>query len=915
MNLKTSNRISHAARHRNVDTALRLFLLCSAGAVLLASPAHASMAGKKPLHGHVPKVLARLPATGNLPETNRLNLAIGLELRDRSGLDDFLAQVYNPASPKYRQYLTPAQFAERFGPTESDYTAVIAFAKRNNMTVTAMHTNRLLLDVNASVADIQRAFQIALRTYQHPTEGREFYAPDTEPIVEAQLPLVDVSGLNNYILPHPKSLRMETGNEVAPKTGSASGGAYIGNDFRAAYLGGVTLTGAGQSVGLLEFDGFYAADIAAYETASGLPSVPVQTVLLDGFNGAPTRGPNSGNPEVSLDIEMAISMAPGLESVVVYEAGPSGLQNDVLSSMAANSAVRQLSCSWGWGGGPKATTDNLFKQLAAQGQSFFNASGDTDAFPAGQVDDPTQTYAPSSSPYITQVGGTTLTTTSAAGAWESETVWNAGGGEGSGGGISSYYSIPSWQTGISMSANGGSTANRNIPDVSLVADNIFVYYGNGKSGAFVGTSASTPLWAGLTALMNEKLASTGNAPLGFLNPAIYALGKSGSYSSTFHDITTGNNTWSGSPNSFYAVQGYDLCTGWGTPIGQSFITALTGPPDALRIVPGTGFIAYGPTGGPFGPIPTTYSLSNSGTTSLTWSFLNTPSWLSLSPGQGSLAPNATTSVIINISSAAESMTAGSYSANIVLTNWNSHAAQIISFELQVGQSLVQNGGFETGDLSNWALVGNTSTSGPTGGTLYNGVQSSTDTPSVVHSGTYGMFLGDTQLATLSQDLPTLPGQAYLLSLWLANPTNGSGQQFLVNWIVSNGSTNTLYNIPNPAGFPWTNLQFIVAATATNTILQFGAENVPDAFGLDDVSVTPIATARFKSFGWSSGAFQLTWRTIGGLVYQVQYTTDLGQANWINLGIPQTAVGSSLTMADSGAISSSGQRFYRLMALP
>jgi subtilase family serine protease len=881
--------------------------------ILVCTASQASVVGRrtKTLHGHVPKVVAQLPATGSLPATNHLNLAIGLGLRDENGLDEFIAQLYDPSSPNYQKYLTPEQFTQKFGPTAADYEAVIAFARQSNMRVTARHANRLLLDVEASVADVQRAFQITLRTYHHPTEGREFYSPDAEPTVDAQLPLLDVSGLNNYILPHPKSLRSSSaaGEENAiPRSGSAAGGAYVGKDFRAAYVPGVTLTGTGQIVGLLEFDGLYANDITAFETAAGLPSVPVQTILIDGYNGTPTRGLNSGNPEVSLDIEMAIAMAPGLDKVIVFEAGPNGLENDILNRMASSNQVKQLSCSWGWGGGPSATTDNIFKQMAAQGQSFFDASGDTDAFTAGQVDDTSQGFAPSSCPFITLVGGTTLTTTSSSGAWSSETVWNAGGGEGSSGGISSYYSIPSWQMGISMAANGGSTTQRNIPDVAMVADHIYVYYGNGKSGSFVGTSASAPLWAGLTALINQQAASKGKAAIGFINPAIYSLGKSASYSSAFHDITTGNSTWSSSPNNFYAVPGYDLCTGWGTPAGQSLINALAGPPDSLGISPSTGFTANGPVGGPFGPDSKHFLLTNSGTASLTWSLLNTASWLSVSPAQGSLVPGATEDVIVSLASPADNLGIGAYQADLVFSNWTSHFAQPVSFGLNIGQSLIQNGGFETGDFSSWTLVGKTSS----GGTLYNGVESLTDDPSVVHSGSYGLFMGDTQLATLAQNLATVPGQAYLLSFWLDNPTNGNGQRFLVDWIINGTSTNTLYDISNPAVMPWTNLQFIVTAASSNTVLEFAAENAPNAFGLDEISLTPIPMPVLQSVEKTTGGVTITWRVSSGITYQVQYKTDLLQPGWINSGTPVVATSNSVAVTDSAATGSSTQRFYRLI---
>src|SRR5262249_52881546 len=144
-----------------------------------------------------------------------------------------------------------------------------------------------------------------------------------------------------------------------------------------------------------------------------------------------------------------------------------------------DNSSRQVSCSWGWGGGLNATTEQIFQQMAAQGQSFFDASGDSDAFLPGQVDDPFYPGTPAYSTNITVVGGTTLQTVSPGGAWASETVWNWGGGSGSSGGISLSNTIPVWQQGISMTANKGSTTRRNIPDVALTADNVFVIADDG----------------------------------------------------------------------------------------------------------------------------------------------------------------------------------------------------------------------------------------------------------------------------------------------------------------------------------------------------------------------------------------------------------------------------------------------------
>ena len=522
------------------------------------------------IHGHVPATVTKLnlQSLGRLPATTNLNLAIGLPVRNPAELQDLLQQIYDPASPNYRHFLTPEQFTERFGPTEPDYQAVIAFAKASGFTVTATHPNRLVLSVRAGVADIEKAFHLTLHSYQHPAEKRTFYAPDAEPTVNLPVAVLHISNLDSYALPHPHHRIQPSARaaEARPNAGSGPSGTYRGNDFRAAYVPGTTLRGTGQNVGLLQFDGYYAADIAAYISQAGITtSTLVTNVPIDG--GVST--PGSGNSEVCLDIEMVLAMAPGVGKIFVYEAPNPSPWIDLLSRMANDNQAKQLSCSWG-GGSPDPTAEGIFQQMAAQGQSFFNATGDSDAFTAA-------IEFPSDSTNITEVGGTTLTTAGAGGSYVSETVWNWGGGTGSSGGSSTYYSIPSYQQGISMAANQGSTTMRNVPDVALTGDNVWVCYNNGSTGTFGGTSCAAPLWAGYTALINQQAVGNGLGPVGFLNPALYAIGKGSRSTTCFHDITTGNNFSTSSPSKFAAVTGYDLCTGWGTPAGTNLINALTGP--------------------------------------------------------------------------------------------------------------------------------------------------------------------------------------------------------------------------------------------------------------------------------------------------------------------------------------------------
>lgn len=530
--------------------------------------------GRKSLSGHVPSAVAKLTPTGWLAATNNLCLTIGLLLRNQAALDELLRQLYDPRSTNFHKFLTPPEFTARFGPTEEDYRAVIKYAEANGLTVTARHPNRVVLDVEGSAPNVEQAFHVTLRTYRHPIESRDFFAPDTEPSVPANLSVVTVEGLSDYVLPKPLFRQMDP-LKARPLGGSGPSGLYAGNDFRNAYATGSALSGAWQAVGLLEFSDYYPVDITNYENTIGLANyVPLNTVVI-GHPG-PTK---ANNVEVALDIEMAIAMAPGLSQVIVYEIrnGPSS----ILSQMANDNLAKQLSSSWTWGGGPSATVDSLFQQMAAQGQSYFQASGDSDAYTGAQtLDNASQLTAPVDSTNVTCVGGTTLTMNGAGVSWSSETVWNyspLGGADanvGSGGGISTYYTIPYWQTNASMAANSGSTTFRNIPDVALTADGVYVAANNGASGGVAGTSCAAPLWAGFCALVNQQSVAQSGTTVGFLNPALYAIASGGSYANCFHDITTGNNVGANTPGLFNAVAGYDLCTGLGTPNGTSLINAL-----------------------------------------------------------------------------------------------------------------------------------------------------------------------------------------------------------------------------------------------------------------------------------------------------------------------------------------------------
>jgi hypothetical protein len=538
--------------------------------LVLTAAISASAGSLRSLSGHVPLAVSHLQPVGILPGTNHLRLVIGLPFRNPTELPGLLDDLNNPASTNYHHWLTPEQFTRRFGPTEADYQKVVDFAVTHGFKVTGQSSNRMLVDVDAPVTNIEKAFHLALHSYRHPTENRNFYAPDTDPTVDTNIPILHISGLDNFTLPHRLGgglnlVPLATNPVTAFYTGSAPGGYFMGNDFRKAYAPGVTNTGAGQYIAIVDVGGpYYPKDVYMYETNAGLStSIVVTNILLSGSTGIPT-GTNDDDGEEALDICMAMSVAPGA-TILNYE----GEAHDVFNQIAIDNKAKQMTLSYGFG--IDATIIQSFQQFLAQGQALSQASGDGDADLDGGT-------GLTGNPYATIVGGTTLTTSGAGGPWSSETTWNWNNGGGSGGGISGY-GIPTWQQGINMAFNQGSTSYRNYPDVAMPADGVFLISQNGTAiGSVGGTSAASPLWAGFMALVNQQAASLSQPAVGFVNPAVYAIGKGSSvtYNNCFHDITTGNTFNSQNPTRFAARAGYDLCTGWGTPTGSNTISALVG---------------------------------------------------------------------------------------------------------------------------------------------------------------------------------------------------------------------------------------------------------------------------------------------------------------------------------------------------
>jgi len=537
------------------------------------------------------------PLVGHLSSAQKLDLVLVLQHRNQSELDQFLKDVNDPSSPVYRHFLTVEQFTEKYGPSLEDYESVKAWARQNGLQVKNTSRNRMILRVSGSVDSIEKSLHVTMGLYQHPTENRTFFAPDREPAPEMGVRLWSIGGLDNFSRPTPMFSKRDLSTENADTVignatiGSGPGNSFLGSDMRAAYYGGTSLNGAGQSVGIFEFLGTDLADLTTYYTNVGQTNnVPVTLDSVDGQSTSCIDNSSGGfcdDTEQTLDMTQALGMAPGMSSLVMYigKGGLSGQTLDdpgILNAMATASPLNaQLSCSWAWRPADNTTDDPFFQEFGAQGQNFFTASGDSGNWAHASF------VWPADDPYVISVGGTDLTTSSAGGPWASETAWSSGGG-----GISpNKFAIPSWQVAAAAGCAACSQVYRNGPDVSANANYTFYVCADQtkcSENLYGGTSFATPMWAGYMALVNQQALANGQPVLGFVDPALYGIYATSSYDSDFHDITSGSN-------GFSATVGYDLATGLGSPNGAALINALAGAtadftmsaaPKAISVAPG-----------------------------------------------------------------------------------------------------------------------------------------------------------------------------------------------------------------------------------------------------------------------------------------------------------------------------------------
>jgi subtilase family serine protease len=557
-----------------------------------------------------------------------MHVTVTLEPRDPAALEAFADAVSTPGSPQYRHYITPAEFAQRFGAPADQVQAVQASLQAHGLNPGAPSANGLSIPVSASAGTLAQAFKVSFAhvTLQNGTSAiANQEAPtldgDVAPDVQAVLGLNTLSparpllarahaaGASAHLLP-----RVVTGGpQPQPSCTSDLGfakaqsdGGFTADQIASAYgFSGLYQSGdegAGQTVAVLELESYDPADIAAYESCYGV-NAPITNVPVDGGAGS-----GSGSGEAALDIENVIGLAPAAH-IAVYEGPNSGSgPYDTFSAIISQHIAQVVTASWGQcefinGSGEASSESTLFQEAAAQGQTILSASGDQgaeDCFPTpptAQVDDP------ASQPYVTGVGGTKI---AALGPRPSESVWNDMYPIGaSGGGVSSLWKMPAYQANTpaslhvinsdSSSATCLATSGycREVPDVAADADPAsgYIIYWNGTGAAgpgqpagwqvVGGTSGAAPTWAALIALINASAACHG-VPIGFANPALYEAAATG-YANEFNDIVTGNNDMTGVNGGHFAARaGYDMATGLGSPNGAALDLPLC--TDAIALV-------------------------------------------------------------------------------------------------------------------------------------------------------------------------------------------------------------------------------------------------------------------------------------------------------------------------------------------
>jgi kumamolisin len=521
---------------------------------------------RHPLKGSAKALLPGAQVVGKADPAERLEVSVRLRRRDQAGFESHLAAVTGGGQP-----ISHESYVEQFGADPADIAAVEAFAAVNGLHPVQQDRARRTVVLSGTVAQFNNAFGVDLKQVEHDGgtyRGREgeISLPDTlVGKVEAVLGLDDRPVARPHFRRHqpPGNILWHAANGTEPTS-------FPPNQVASLYKF-PSGTGAGQTVALIELGGGYRkADLTAYFKSLGIKTPKVTSVSVDHGKNHPTGNADGPDGEVMLDIEVVGAVAPGAHIVVYFTPNTDAGFLDAVTTALHDQTHKPSVISISWGGPESSWTqqsltsyDQAFQSAALLGVTVIAASGDNGSSDGVQSGGNHVDF-PASSPHVLGAGGTRIA--AANGSITAEAVWNDGaqGGAG-GGGVSTVFAVPSWQSALHATATGGgetTLTKRGVPDISGDADpeSGYVVRVDGSDTVIGGTSAVAPLWAGLIAIINAQ----SGKPVGFANPTLY------SNPSAMNDVTEGDN------GAFQAASGWDATTGLGTPNGAKIAALFMG---------------------------------------------------------------------------------------------------------------------------------------------------------------------------------------------------------------------------------------------------------------------------------------------------------------------------------------------------
>ncbi|WP_266159688.1 protease pro-enzyme activation domain-containing protein [Dyella silvatica] len=788
-----------------------------------------------------------------LEASKPLHVAVSLKLRNQSQLNTLLRELDQVGSPNYHKYLTPAQFKAQYAPTDAQVQAVVAHLQQAGFNNVQITPNNTLVTADGNAMSANAAFRSSMQTFNF--KGKPRFANAADVTVPQSLGSIvgSVLGLQNFDVPHVMSHVIA--NPAATGVHSnlqsnATQGPHNANDFAAIYDAGSTPTASATTVGIIGWGTMTQtiSDLNTFTSNAGLATVSTQTVTV-GTGGLADDG--SSYVEWNLDSQSIVGTSGGVQKLIFYAAANCDTSDSCLTNASLTAAynaattanvAKVINVSLGLdetganSDGTQAADDNVFKQAAAQGQTFSVSSGDEGVYESegGDIADSSgnilsgvnlaqySVSEPATSPNVVAVGGTTLSTNG--NVWAGETVWNEGLQQdqnnpsderlwATGGGVSKFEAAPAWQT----TALGASVTKRVLPDVAFDAaqstgENVIV---NGSPEQVGGTSLASPIFVGVYA----RIQSANGNKLGLPTSNMYKYFATDT--TPLHDVTSGNNGYNG--YGYNASAGWDYTTGWGSlDIAKfsSYITKYWGGGSTG----GTPVANFSDTVSGLTVNFTDSSTDTGGTiTSRSWNFGDSSSSTSTSPSHTYAA-------------------AGTYSVALTVTDstgaTNTKTQSVTVSSGGVPTQLLGNTGFESGAASPW--------------TMSSGVLNNDTTSEPAHAGSWDAWLdgyGSTHTDTVAQTVAIPAGKTsatlqYYLHIDTAETSTTKANDTLKVQVFNSAGTllttlATYSNLNQNSGYTVHTANLAPYIGQTVTIKFTGAENssLQTSFVLDDITLT------------------------------------------------------------------------------